>query len=148
MTPTEIRAAIAADATLQALVPDSAALAAHPTFKGHREVQEYWLTDRGLVSDLVVATGSTAMSDAILAKLDVLAAQSRSIAAVINRLTNDVRGINWGDIPTRAQIEALTPSVFTEAERDAILDLANRPAPVSADEIEVAIRNSAGEIIV
>ena len=148
MTPTQIRAAIAADPALQALVPDSAALAAHPTFKDHREVQEYWLTDRGLVSDLVVATGSTAMSDAILAKLDVLAAQSRSIAAVINRLTNDVRGINWGDIPTRAQIEALTPSVFTEAERDAILDLANRPAPVSADEIEVAIRNSAGEIIV
>lgn len=148
MTPTEIRAAITADAALQALVPDSAALAAHPTFKDHREVQEYWLTDRGLVSDLVVATGSTAMSDAILAKLDALAAQSRSIAAVVSRLTNDARGINWGDIPTRAQIEALTPSVFTEAERDALLELANRPAPVSAEEIEVAIRNSAGEIIV
>lgn len=145
MTPTDIRTAIAADPALVALAAArrDADIAAAPVFADHRAVQEYWLTDRGLVADLVMATGDTAMSDAVLTKLDGLAQQSRSIVAVVNRLTNDPRGINWGDPAMRGQIVALTPTVFTEAERDALLALAYRPAPVTVEQISNALNEVA-----
>lgn len=103
------------------------------------ELKEYWLTDRGLVSDLVQVTNSLSISDSILAKLDSLATNSPSIAAIVNRLKNDSKGINFGDIALRDQISYLTPSIFTEQERDLLLDLAIKPAPVSVYEVQVVM---------
>lgn len=105
-------------------------------------VGEYWLTDRGLVSDLVTASQSTALSDSILTKLDALAASSRSTKALMNRLENDARGVNFGDPALRAQFAKWhQEGVFTEAERDAVLALALQPAPpITAADVSRAVR--------
>jgi len=109
---------------------------------GRRVVGEYWLTDRGLVSDLVAATGNTAMSDSILTKLDTLAASSRSTRALMNRLENDVRGVNFGDIALRAQFAQWAQAdVFTQAELDAVLALPMQDAPkITAADVSRAVR--------
>lgn len=99
-------------------------------------LQEYWLTDRGLVSDLFMKTGSLAMPDSVLTKLEALASQSRSIRAIFNRLENDPKGLNFGDVGLRAQIQYLTPVVFTEEERDILLSLPIRDNPVSVHDIQ------------
>lgn len=99
------------------------------------EVAEYWLTDRGLVADLVIASGGTDLSDSILNKFDAAMAASRSAKAQINRLYNDANGLNFGDPALRAWFVAHTPDVFTEAERDALLALAVRPASVSEYDV-------------
>ena len=65
------------------------------------EVVEYWLTDRGLVADLVIASGGTDLSDSILNKFDAAMAASRSAKAQINRLYNDPKGLNFGDAALR-----------------------------------------------
>ena len=103
------------------------------------ELREYWLTDRGLVSDLFMLTGSLAMPDSVLTKLEALASQSRSIRAIFNRLENDPKGLNFGDMGLRAQIQYLTPVVFTEEERDLLLALPVQKAPVSASDIQKAM---------
>lgn len=144
MTHDEIRAAIGASPELQAQVPE--ALAAHPIFANCKQASEYWLTDRGLVSDLTVATGSPAMSDSILTKFDAAAEQSRSVKAVTSRLYNDDRGINFGDQAMVAWFVAMTPTLFTEQERDALLALPQRPAPVGEFEIRQAIFNDNGSL--
>ena len=109
---------------------------------GRTAVGSYWLTDRGLVTDLTAATGNTAMSDSILAKLDGAAAASRSVQAVTNRLYHDARGVDFGNGDLRTWITASTPALFTEAERDALLALAVQPAPLSTDAVS-AILNGA-----
>lgn len=117
-------------------------IAAHLS-AGRTAVQEYWLTDRGLVADLVVATGSTAMSDAILAHLDVVATQSRSVKAMLNRLENDSRGLNFGDPSLRAQLPYLG---FSEAEVAALLALALQPAPLSVGQVSDALNIAEGRM--
>lgn len=146
MTYDEIRAAIGASPELQALVPDTQALAMHPTFSANKVVAEYWLTDRGLVADLVTLTGTTAMSDSVLNKLDAAAASSRSVQTIVNRLYNDTRGINFGDPATVDWFQSMTPAVFTEAERDALVSLALQPSPVSEFDIRRAIFNDNGSL--
>ena len=146
MTHDEIRAVIGASPELQALAPDTQALAAHPIFANHKQASEYWLTDRGLVSDLVKITGTTAISDSVLNKLDAAAAASRSVQAITNRLYNDVRGINFGDPATIEWFQAMTPAIFTEVERDVLCSLAFQPAPVSEFDIRCAIFNDDGSL--
>lgn len=91
------------------------------------KVVEYWLTDHGLVSDIFAhPAGSHAMADAILDKLDQMAAASRSVKALVNRLYNDARGLNFGDPALREFFVSNTPAVFSEAERDVVLSLAQR----------------------
>lgn len=109
---------------------------------GRTTVGSYWLTDRGLVTDLTTATGTTAMSDSVLAKLDAAAAASRSVQAVANRLYSDARGVDFGNEALRAWIAGATPSLFTVAEREALLALAVQSAPISTDAVS-AILNGA-----
>ena len=104
---------------------------------GRTEVVEYWLTDRGLVVDLVVLNnGDTAMSDSILTKLDAAMTASRSAKVQISRLYNDAKGLNFGDPALRGWFAANTPAVFTDAERDALLSLAVRESVID----EYAVR--------
>jgi predicted transcriptional regulator len=102
---------------------------------GRTAVSDYWLTDRGLVADLVASTGSTEMSDSILTKLDQAATASRSVKAITNRLYNDPTGINFGESALRGWIASMTPGLFTVPERDALLGLAVKPSSVSVDQI-------------
>ena len=126
----------------EVLVKDQAIadiLNADPTRK---VVVEYWLTDRGLVSDLVAAHGDTTLSDAILTKLDALAASSRSVKALVNRVETDPQGINFGDAALQTQFKKwAVDGVFTQAELAAVLALPMRDAPpITAADVSRAVR--------
>lgn len=114
---------------------------------GRTAVAEYWLTDRGLVSDLVKASGSNDLSDAILTKLDALAASSRSTKAMMNRLENDVRGINFGDVELRAQFQVLEQlGVFEATEVAALLALAQKPQAIAIEAVSHALNVAEGRM--
>ena len=106
-----------------------------------KQVKEYWLTDRGLVADLVTISGDTTLSNSILAKLDALANQDRSTAAIVSRLVNDPRGVNFGDTALLAQFQLLkVAGVLTQQELDALSSLALQDAPVSVAEVIEAMK--------
>lgn len=104
---------------------------------GRTAVVDYWLTDRGLVSDLANATGNETVSDSVLTKLDAAALQSRSAKALINRLENDPKGVNFGDSALRTWIQ--NGGVFSASEISALLALPVKPAPVSALDVAQAL---------
>ena len=113
------------------------------------EVVEYWLTDRGLVADLVVKSGGdTALSDGILNKLDAAMVASRSAKAQINRLYNDPKGLNFGDAALRGWFAASTPAVFTADECAALLSLPVRAVVVTAAEVEIAAKTDDGQWLI
>ncbi len=100
------------------------------------EIVEYWLTDRGMSVDIVAAKGGdTAISDSILTKLDLAMESSRTAKAQINRLYTDSKGLNFGDPFLRGWFVAMTPSLFTQEECDALLALPVRQKIV--DEFSV-----------
>lgn len=113
---------------------------------GRTELHEYWLTDRGLVSDLVMATGNTVMSDSVLDKLDAAAAQSRSVKALTNRLYNDARGLNFGDPSLLGWFAAMTPSLFTADECSALSALAKRQVVITPRQVAEALYNDDGSM--
>jgi hypothetical protein len=93
-------------------------------------IGQMFMTDRAMVAAMVAATGSNALSDSILTKLDAAMGNSRSAKAIINRLYTDPVGINFGDPALIAWFTASTPSVFTQAEHDALVGLAAQPIVV------------------
>ena len=95
----------------------------------------YWLTDRGFVADLVKATGSTAMSGSMLTKLDAVMGADRSAQALIGRLYSDPHGLDFGDGALLAWFAAMTPAVFTEDERDAVMALREQPTPITTSQV-------------
>lgn len=114
---------------------------------GRTVVADYWLTDRGLVSDLVRATGNTDLSDAILTKLDAMATQSRSTKAMLNRLENDVRGVNFGDAALLVQwghLEAV--GALTSAEASALRALPVVPNPIAVGQVSDALNVAEGRL--
>ena len=116
---------------------------------GRTEVVEYWLTDRGLVADLVVKSGGdTALSDSILNKLDAAMAVSRSAKAQINRLYNDPKGLNFGDAALRGWFVLNTPAVFTVDECAALLSLPVRAVVVTAAEVEIVAKTGDGQWLI
>lgn len=119
------------------------------TDSNNTEVVEYWLTDRGLVADLVAAFGgNTQISDSILTKFDQVMTLSRSAKAMIGRLYTDSRGLNFGDAALRAWFQGSTPTIFTEDECAAILNLAVRHKTTTPDEVEVAIKAPNGQWLI
>lgn len=144
MTPTEIRAAIAADPALQALVPDSAALAAALSVGRTRVVQRL-----GGVGAVMDALGPDVGAE-VLDALDALKATSSPVKwawVLINR-----GELDFGLPSTRGVIVQLQQAgAFGEqgeAIAAALLAIAEEPDPVSAAQVELAIRNDLGEIIV
>ena len=128
-------------ATLEPLlsVRNDVAIAAHLSI-GRTARIETWLTSNMLVAHLVAATGGLAASDAILTKLDNVAATSRSIAAVMHRLENDPRGLRFDDPPMLAQIALLRQmGVFTDAEHALLDGLSISPSPLDAADISAAL---------
>lgn len=106
---------------------------------GRTAKSDYWITDVGLVADLVSATGSTAMSDSVLTKLDAAMQTSRSAKTLIERLYNDARGLNFGDTSLLAWFGEQTPLVFTAAENAAIQALCMQPAPLPVERISAIL---------
>ena len=138
MDATEIRAAIAADPVLQALVPDTTALAA--ALSQGRTQTVSTLVGVGRVMDCLGPTEGAAVLDA----LDGLRAVSSPVKwawLLLERGELDV-----GLQSVCSQIDALTPAVFTGAQAAAIKALAERPEPVSEFDVRCAIYADDGSL--
>lgn len=138
MDANEIRAAIAADPALQALVPDTSALAA--ALSQGRTQTVSTLVGVGRVMDCLGPTEGAAVLDA----LDGLRAVSSPVKwawLLLERGELDV-----GLQSVRTQIDALTPAVFTTAQAEAIKALAEHPEAVSEFDVRCAIYNDDGSL--
>lgn len=138
MDANEIRAAIAADPALQALVPDTTALAAALSQGRTQTVSS--LVGVGRVMDCLGPTEGAAVLDA----LDGLRAVSSPVKwawLLLERGELDV-----GLQSVRSQIDALTPAVFTPAQAAAIKALAERPELVSEFDVRCAIYADDGSL--
>lgn len=139
MTPNEIRAAIAADPALQALVPDTVALAAALSARATRFAPT--LIGVGRVMDCLGPVEGAAVLDA----LDALRATVSPVKwawLLLERGELDV-----GLASVRMQIDALTPSVFS-VEQAAKLKALAPSVPVDEFSIRCAIYNDDGSLAV
>lgn len=85
-------------------------------------VKDVWLTDRGMVSELVPVHGTT-LTDSIFTKFDTVAASSKTVERMVNRLYNDERGLNFGDAGLRGMFASWSGNILTVDEANALLGL-------------------------
>ncbi len=144
MDAQEIRAAIAADPSLQALVPDAVALAAHATFAGHTTVGmlsaarfAQWAVAagmRGKIED-ISATSGHPLRDSALAMRDVLG--------------GSMDGIDLSDASNQAVVSAwITAGELSQGAADMLYSMASHADPVSELAIRQAIYNNDGSLAV
>jgi hypothetical protein len=150
MTPTEIRAAIAADPALQALVPDTHALAAAMSV-GRVRRRMYLATERTVVSTLGLIDG-----EAFLSALEAMAVSGLpaehplltyqpGIARQLAWLKRD--GLDVGDPNTRSMLDTLSSLELLDAGSvTAIKALGVDPDPVPEYDVRVAIYNDDGSL--
>lgn len=134
MTHDEIRAAIAADPALQALVPDTQALAAALSAGRVRYVE----TNVGvgtIIEVLGLATANPVL-DAIYASPDY-----RHVKPLLDqgRLRLDSEFV-------RGALQAMVPALLTQAQRDALVARAAVADPVSEYEVRCAIYADDGSL--
>lgn len=136
MTPNEIRAAIAADPALQALVPDSQAIADALSVGRVKFVP----TDAGngtILEALGVAGGN--------ALLDVLMGDANF--RYIKPLLEQGR-LRLDSALVRGTLQSLVPSVISQVQADALIARAQAPDPVSELDVRKAIWNDDGSLAV
>lgn len=134
MTHDEIRAAIAADPALQALVPDTQALAAALSAGRVRYVE----TNIGvgtIIEVLGLATANPVL-DAIYASPDY-----RHVKPLLDqgRLRLDSEFV-------RGALQAMVPALLTQAQRDALVARAEVSDPVGEYEVRCAIYADDGSL--
>lgn len=161
MTPQEIRDAIAADPALQALVPDTVALAAHPTFAGITTVEPRMLTTRGVRALpgvlprsrhallQVLKDAANATPAWFVPTLTALGVPSEDHAAMADDLASawdalnafaEGGGLDVGSAAARGMLDIIAASVPESAAAcTAVKALAEVPAPVAEFEIRKAI---------
>lgn len=150
MTPDEIRAAISADPALQALVPDTQAIA-DALSAGRTKVVSRMTSARGLASLL---PGGPLQAEMILLKLeatrDALLASTdpseKLMGAMLRRqldfLSRD--GLDFGDVALRGMIEQLgAQGVLTTDEVAAIKTIGVVPDPVNEYNVRIAVHYNA-----
>lgn len=138
MNANEIRAAIAVDPVLMALVPDTNALAAALSQGRIKTVST--LVGVGRVMDRLGPLDGAAVLDA----LDGLRSSSSPVRwawVLLERGELDV-----GLASVRDQIDALTPAIFTPAQASAIKSLAEVSDPVSEYDVRCAIYADDGSL--
>jgi hypothetical protein len=150
MTPTEIRAAIAADPAMQALVPDTVALAAALSV-GRVRRRMYPATERTVVSTLGLIAGEEflsaleAIAVAPLASDHPLLPYQPGIARQLGWLKRD--GLDVGDPQTLSMLDTLSALGLLDAGSvTAIKALGVDPDPVPEYDVRVAIYNDDGSL--
>lgn len=134
MTHDEIRAAIAADPALQALVPDTTAIAAALSHGRTRVVPKL-----GGVGMVMEALGPEVGAQ-VLDGLDAMKTTNSAVKwawVLINR-----GELDFGSSATRAMITAL----LDDPVRSALLAIAEEPVQVSEFDVRVAIFNDDGSL--
>lgn len=134
MTHDEIRAAIAADEVLQALVPDTVALAtalsAGRTRFAHTEIGV------GTIIEVLGLTTANAVLDVIYSTQDY-----RHVKPLLDQ------GRLRLDSPfVRATLQAMVPALLTQVQCDDLLARAQVPDPIGEFDVRCAIFNDDGTL--
>lgn len=134
MTADEIRAAIAADPALQALVPDTQALAAALSAGRVRYVETN--VGVGTIIEVLGLPTANPVLDAIYASPDY-----RHVKPLLDqgRLRLDSEFV-------RGALQAMVPALMTHAQRDALVARAAVADPVSEYEVRCAIYADDGSL--
>lgn len=134
MTHDEIRAAIAADPALQALVPDTQAIAAALSV-GRTRYEKTEIGVGTIIEVLGLATANPVL-DAIYASPDY-----RHVKPLLDqgRLRLDSEFV-------RGALQAMVPALLTQAQRDALVARAEVSDPVGEYEVRCAIYADDGSL--
>lgn len=134
MTPEEIRAAIAADPALQALVPDTQAIA-DALSAGRVRYVETNIGVGTIIEVLGLATANPVL-DAIYASPDY-----RHVKPLLDqgRLRLDSEFV-------RGALQAMVPTLLTQAQRDALVARAEVADPVGEYDVRCAIYADDGSL--
>ena len=139
MTPAEIRAAIAADPNILALVPDAQAIA---------EAMSVNRTKLGTVSRAWLATWSAGngMRAVIQDTAETEGHPLRSIAlATLDVLSGAADGIDFSVPENVASVQAwVTVGLMGQSEADSLFALGTYPDPISERDVVLAITNDDG----
>ena len=135
MTADEIRAAIAADPALQALVPDTQAIAA--ALSVGRTRWKHTEIGVGTIIEVLGLAAANPVLDALYAAPDY-----RHVKPLLDqgRLRLDV-------VAQAGVLQPLvTSELLTQAQLDALIARAKEPAPVAEYDVRVAIYNDDGSL--
>ena len=135
MTAEEIRAAIAADPALQALVPDTVAIAA--ALSAGRTRWKHTDIGVGTIIEVLGLAAANPVLDALYASPDY-----RHVKPLLDqgRLRLDVVA------PAGMLQPLVTGGLLTQAQLDALIARAKEPAPVDEYAVRVAIYNDDGSL--
>lgn len=149
MTPAEIRAAVAADPALQALMgatagqSDIAGIAAALSV-GRTKIVSHFASERGILDRF---PGGVVAADALLTKLEGFAQSQHALAGVVRRAVKFLgtpEGIDLGSAGVQTMLAALTPAVLTEVERDGLRSMATVPVVLTPHEVQDALFDDLG----
>ena len=135
MTAEEIRAAIAADPALQALVPDTVALAAALSVGRTRYVETN--IGVGTIIEVLGLAAANPVLDALYASPDY-----RHVKVLL-----DQGRLRLDAVAQAGMLQPLvTGGLLTQAQLDALVARAKEPAPVDEYAVRVAIYNDDGSL--
>ena len=135
MTAEEIRAAIAADPALQALVPDTAALAAALSVGRTRYVETN--IGVGTIIEVLGLAAANPVLDALYAAPDY-----RHVKPLL-----DQGRLRLDAVAQAGMLQPLvTGGLLTQAQLDALVARAKEPAPVAEYDVRMAIYNDDGSL--
>lgn len=134
MTPEEIRAAISADPALQALVPDTQAIA-DALSAGRTRYVETQIGVGTIIEVLGLATAN--------AVLDVIysAPDYRHVKPLL-----DQGRLRLDSAFVRGALQAMVPSLLTQEQRDSLVARSAAPDPVGEYDVRMAIYNDDGSL--
>ena len=135
MTAEEIRAAIAADPALQALVPDTVALAAALSVGRTRYVETN--IGVGTIIEVLGLAAANPVLDALYAAPDY-----RHVKVLL-----DQGRLRLDTVAQSGMLQPLvTGGLLTQAQLDALVARAKEPAPVDEYDVRMAIYNDDGSL--
>lgn len=134
MTPDEIRAAIAADPALQALVPDTQAIADALSVGRTRYVETQ--IGVGTIIEVLGLATANAVLDVVYSAPDY-----RHVKPLL-----DQGRLRLDSAFVRSALQSMVPALLTQEQRDALVARAAVSDPVNEYNVRVAIYNDDGSL--
>lgn len=144
MTPTEIRAAIAASAELQALqAQGSVGAIARSLSVGRTKIVSHFASERGVLERF---PGGPIAADALLSKLEAFAATAHPMASIVKRALKflaQAEGLDIGSPATQGLLTQLSAGgVLTTEEVAGLRAMATAAYVVTDADVDAAIRGA------
>lgn len=144
MTPTEIRAAIAASAELQALQAEgSVGAIARALSTGRTKIVSHFASERGVLERF---PGGPIAADALLSKLEAFASTAHPMASIVKRALKflaQAEGLDIGSPATQGLLTQLgAGGVLTTEEVSGLRAMATAADVVTDADVDAAIRGA------